>query len=134
MGLKLGTKEWIDAMAEQLRNDATYQQKARGFNSYYQFIFEPGNGINERRACGLYLPVANETWVGEREAGYVMSGTYGVYYQVLQGKLGATMVITTRKLSVRGNLANLLRYNGAINRFVELMRGLDVEFEGEAAR
>ena len=86
-----------------------------------------------RCACDLYLPNANETWVGEREADYVMSGMYGVYYDVLKGKLGQMVAITMHKLSVRGNLANLLRYNGAINRFVELIRGLDIEFEGEAA-
>jgi hypothetical protein len=58
---------------------------------------------------GLYLPDAKETWVGEREADYIMSGPYGVYYDVLRGKLGA------------------------INRFVELMRGMDIELEGDAA-
>ena len=38
-----------------------------------------------------------------------MSGPYGVYYDVLRGKLGA------------------------INRFVELMQGMDIELEGNAA-
>ncbi len=132
MALKLGTQEWIDAIAERLRGDATYQEKAKGFNSNYQFIFEPANGIEERRACGLYLPDAKTTWMGEREADYLMSGPYGVYYDVLKGKLGATVAIATRKLRVRGNLANLLRYTGAINRFVELMQGLDIELEGNA--
>jgi putative sterol carrier protein len=135
MALKLGTQEWIEAMAEQLRADATYQEKSKGFNAYYQFICEPSDGVDERRACGVHLPDAQETWVGEREeSDYVMSGTYGVYYDVLKGKLGATMAIATRKLRVRGNLANLLRYTGAINRFVELMQGLEIEIEGDAAK
>jgi putative sterol carrier protein len=51
---------------------------------------------------------------------------------VLKGKLGATVAIATRKLRVRGNLANLLRYTGAINRFVELMQDLAIELMGEA--
>lgn len=93
------------------------------------------DGVGERRACGIQLPAAQETWVGERDnADDVMSGPYGVYYSVLKGKLGAMVAIATRKLRVRGNLANRLRYTGAINRFVELMQGLDTELEGDAAK
>ncbi len=43
------------------------------------------------------------------------------------------VAIATRKLHVKSNLANLLRYNGAINRFVELMQRMDIELEGDAA-
>ena len=35
------TKEWIDALAEALKADETYQKKAKGFDSSYQFIVEP---------------------------------------------------------------------------------------------
>ncbi len=42
------------------------------------------------------------------------------------------MAIATNKM--HGNLAHLLHYTGAMNRFVELMQGLDIEFEGDAAK
>jgi putative sterol carrier protein len=52
---------------------------------------------------------------------------------VLRGKLGATMAIATRKVHVHGKLANLLRYTKVIKRIVELMLGLYIEFESDAA-
>jgi 4-hydroxymandelate oxidase len=52
----------------------------------------------------------------------------------LRGRLGAKGAIATRKLHVKGNLANVLRYNDAINRFIELMQGMDMAFEGDAAK
>ncbi len=44
------------------------------------------------------------------------------------------VAIASRKLHVKGNLANLLRYNGAINRFIALMQGMEIELEGDAAK
>lgn len=54
-------------------------------------------------------------------------------YDVLKGKLGAMVAIATCKLHTKGNLANLLRYNNAIDLFVELMQGMDIELAGDAA-
>jgi len=48
----------------------------------------------------------------------------------LIGKTSAVRVIATRKARVKGNLAKLFKYTGAINRFVEVMQGLPNEFEG----
>ncbi len=134
MALKIITHEWLEAAAERLRNDDVYQQKSADFPVNFQFICEPSDGVDERRACGLHLPDANALWDGERDVvDYTMVGTYGVYYRVLKGELGATIAIATRRLRVRGNLPKLLKYTGAINRFVEVMQKLDIEFEGDAA-
>ncbi len=128
------TKEWIDALAKALKNDEVYQQKAKGFDSTYQFIIEPvpEKGVTAQRACGLNLPQCDETWEGIRpDTDFVMTASYEVFHQIMTGKMGATWAITTRKAKVKGNLAKLLKYTGAINRYVEVLGQVKGEFEGE---
>ena len=130
------SKEWIDALAEKLRNDDEYQKAAEGFNSIFQFVVEPvpSKGVNERRAVGVRTPQCDETWEGIRkDANFTLSGPYNVFYDVLKGNIGATTAITLRKLRVKGNLVNLLKYKKAIDRFVEVLGEVDTDYEGEFA-
>ncbi|MBU1671240.1 MAG: SCP2 sterol-binding domain-containing protein [Actinobacteria bacterium] len=134
--MKAFSREWIDTLAEKLKNDEEYQKAAVGFDAVFQFIVEPepDRGIAERREVGIVLPTCDETWEGLRDdANYVMSGRYGVYVDVLTGAMGATKAITMRKLKVKGNLANLLKYKRAIDRYVEVLGEVESEFEGDYA-
>ena len=128
------TKEWIDGVAAILKNDEVYQQKAEGFNSSFQFIVKasPKQGVLEQRTCGINLPQCDEIWEGIHEdTDYLMSGPYKTFHSVLKGEMGAIMAITTRKVKIQGNLARLLKFTGAINRFVEALGEIDCEFEGD---
>ncbi len=128
------SKDWIEALAEKLRNNAEYQKAAKGFDSLFQFVVEPvpGKGIRDRYAVGLKAPQCDETWEGTRnDADYTLSGPYNVFYDVLHGKIGVTRAIAMRKLRVKGNLANLLKYKRAIDLFIETLGQVETEFEGE---
>jgi len=130
------SKEWIDALAERLRNDEEYQKAAEGFDAIFQFIVEaePEKGVPGRKTVGIKLPECDETWEGIRDdANYTMSGPYSVYYEVIQGRLGATRAIAMRKLKVKGNLANLLKFKRATDRYVEVLGEVPSEFEGDYA-
>jgi len=130
------SKEWIDALAEKLKDDEKYQEAAVGFDSLFQFIIEPepDKGVSERKEVGIKLPECDETWEGVRDdVDFTMSGRYGVYVDVLTGKIGATRAIAMRKLKVKGNLANLLKFKRAIDRYVEVLGEVDSEFEGDYA-
>ncbi len=131
------TKDWVDALADALKKDEVYQEKAKGFDSYYQFVVEPvpEQGVTEQRACGLKLPQCDETWEGVRpDSDFVMTASYDVFHKIMTGQIGATWAITTRKAKVKGNMAKLLRYTGAINRYVEVLGQVDTEFEGKYAK
>ena len=128
------SKEWIDALAEALRSDENYQKKAEGFDSLYQFIATacPKKGVPESMACGLLLPQATETWKGIREdVDYTMTAPYEVYYKIITGKLNAILALTTRKARVQGNFAKMMKYTAATNKFVEIMKELSAQFEGD---
>lgn len=130
------SREWIETLAEKLKDDEEYQKAAVGFDAIFQFIVEPepDKGIPDRREVGIKLPGCDETWEGIRDdANYIMSGKYGVYVDVLKGEIGATKAITLRKLKVKGNLANLLKYKRAIDRYVEVLGEVESEFEGDYA-
>jgi putative sterol carrier protein len=131
------SKEWIEALAEKLKNDQEYQKAAEGFDSYFQFIVEPdpAKGVSERRAVGLYAPKCDEVWEGIRkEVDYTLSGPYGIFVDILEGRIGATKAMVTRKLRLKGNMTNLLKYKKAIDLFVGSLGEVDTEYEGDYAK
>ena len=128
------TREWIEALAEKLRNNTEYQKAAVGFDSLFQFVVAPTpeKEVKERHAVGLKAPQCDEVWEGIREdADYTLSGPYNVFYDVIHGKIGATRAIAMRKLRVKGNLANLLKYKRAIDLFVKALGEVETKFEGD---
>ena len=128
------SKEWIDALAEILKKDEIYQKKASGFDSSYQFVVQadPKKGIPADLACGLNLPQCDQTWIGIRKnTDYDMTAPIAVFHKIIRGKLGAVLAITTRKARIQGNLARLLKYNGAINRFNQILQEIKTEFPGD---
>ena len=132
--MKIFTKEWIEALAEKLKHDDQYQNVAEGFDSLFQFIVEPEpkKGVTERRAVGLKLPQCDEVWEGVRnDVDYTMSGRYGIFCDVLQGRLGAVKAITMRKVRLKGNLVGLMKFKKAIDRYMEVLGELDNEFDGD---
>ncbi len=135
--MKIFTKEWIDALAEKLKKDKAYQEAAVDFDSFFQFIVEPepDKGVTEKLTVGIQLPQCEETWEGVRDdVDYTLAGRYGIFCDVLQGRLGATKAITMRKLRFKGNMVSLLKFKKAIDRYVEVLGELDNEYEGEYAQ
>ena len=131
------SKEWVDQLAENLKKDEKYQKKTKGFDSYYQLIAEadPDRGVPETRAAGLLLPQATDTWEGVREkVDYTMKAPYEVFYKIFSGELGAMMAITTGKAKVTGNYPKMLRYTAGANMFVQNMKKLATDFEGDFSK
>jgi putative sterol carrier protein len=128
------SKEWVDHLAEQLKQDEKYQKKAKGFNSYYQIVAEadPAKGVTEQRSAGLLLPQATETWEGIREdVDYTMTAPYEVFYKIFTGQLGAILAITSGKAKITGNYAKMMRYTAGANMFVQNMKKMPTVFEGD---
>ena len=135
--MKFLSKEWVESLAEQLRRDEKYQKKAKGFDSYYQLIAEPSpeKGVAERKAAGLLLPQATETWEGVRDkVDYTMTASYEVFHKIFSGELGAILAITSGKAKVTGNYAKMMRYTAGANMFVQNMKKLPTEFEGDFSK
>ena len=72
----------------------------------------------------------DQVWIGQRPTLFTLSGAYGVWVDVLRGKMGATKAITMRKLKTQGPFLQLLQGANRITRWVEILRTIPTEFAG----
>ncbi len=64
----------------------------------------------------------------------MLSGPYGVWVDILRGVLGPTKAFLMRKLRVRGSMMRLLKTSDSTMRWLEILRTIRTEFEGEYER
>jgi len=123
--VKLFTKEWVESMAETLKNDSDFQKKAEGFDSKFQFVAlsDPGAKVKEERACGINLPQCNEVWTVKRpdgEVDVILEGKYGNMAKVMLGQTNLLAAIAVRSVRLKkGSAARLTTYLGAVNIFID---------------
>lgn len=132
--MKLYSEEWINVFIEKLQKDEIFQKKAKKFNAVYQYVIKsiPEKGVESEYRFAVKYPEATEYWIGDHEKpDYIMTSPYSVMHDILTGKTNAIKALTTRKAFVSGNLPNLLRFTGAINRIVAIMQEVPAECEGE---
>lgn len=137
MTVKLGSLEYIEKMREVLNGDAEHRRLAKGETDSYLLVLEPepAKGVTERVIAG-YSMVDGEVadvWLGERKTTFVLSAPYGVWVDILTGKLGPIAAMTTRRLKIRGNILRLLAGSDSTLRMVELLRTIPTELEGKYA-
>ena len=73
-------------------------------------------------------------WQGQRPTTFTFSAPYGVWVDILRGKLGATTAITMRRLKTQGPFLQLLKGANRVLRWVESLRTIPTEFDGEYAQ
>jgi putative sterol carrier protein len=122
------TDEWVQALMDKLNTDQKYAQVARNWEGDMLVLVEPGGALTERR--GYYL----DLWHGkcrnacavepsqEKKAAFTLKAPYGNYMQVIKGELDPMQAILTRKLSVQGNMAVLMRNIPTVLDFVRCCR------------
>ncbi len=135
--MKLATLEYAKKMQEVLNGDAEHRRLAKGETDSYLLVLdpEPAKGVTERLIVGYSMEdgEVKEVWTGERKTTFVLSAPYGVWIDILIGKLGPMAAMTTRRLKIRGNILRLLAGSDSTLRMVELLRTIPTEFEGQYA-
>lgn len=132
--MKLFDPDWAEALANKATNDELFQKKAKKFKYVYQYVVKPNpdKGVNEGYEFWIRFPEATEFGIGRHEKpDFTMTTSYQVFHDILSGKSNAIKALTTRKAFVAGSLPTLLRFSGAINRIVELMKQIPAEGAGE---
>lgn len=128
--MKMFSKEWVEAFNEKLKNDDDFQEKADGFDSKFQFVVEPDPkaGVSENLSFGLNLPPCDEFWCGvrpESDLDIILQGKFGNMQSVMSGKTGLIVALATGKVKLKkGSQTKLVGYMGAVNRFIEIARGV----------
>ena len=136
--MKLATLAYLEAAKQRSNSDPKYLQLARGNNESYTLVLEldPAQGVTQSTVIGFdnLDGKMNQLWVGQRPTLFTLSGPYGVWVDILRGRMGATKAITMRKLKTQGPFLQLLKGSSRIIRWVEILRTIPTEFEGNYAQ
>jgi len=132
--MKLATLEYLEAVKAKSNSDPQYLELAKGNNESYTLVLEPepAQGVKGQIVIGFdnVDGKMNQVWVGQRPTLFTLSGPYSVWVDILRGKMGATKAITMRKLKTQGPFLQLLQGASRIIRWVEILRTIPTEFEG----
>jgi putative sterol carrier protein len=135
--MKLGSLEYLEEAKKRSNADAEYLELAKGNNESYTLVLEaqPDWGVTEQIVIGFdnVDGKMNEVWEGQRPTDFTISGPYGVWVDILRGKMGPTKAIAMRKLRTQGPFLELLQGANRIVRWVEVLRTIPTEFEGDYA-
>ncbi len=136
--MKLATLEYLEEAKQRSNVDAKYLELAKYNNESYTLVLEadPAQGAAETTIIGFdnLDGKMNDVWEGQRPTLFTLSGPYGVWVDILRGKMGATKAITMRKLKTHGPFLQLLAGSKRIIRWVEILRTIPTEFEGTYAQ
>ncbi|MBC7264105.1 MAG: SCP2 sterol-binding domain-containing protein [Chloroflexi bacterium] len=136
--MKLGSLEYLEEVKKRTNADPEYLELAKGNNESYTLVLEPepAQGVAEQIVVGFdnVDGKMNAVWLGQRPTQFTLSGSYGVWVDILRGKMGATKAITMRKLKTQGPFLQLLQGANRIIRWVEILRTIPTEFEGNYAQ
>jgi hypothetical protein len=132
--MKLASLEYLEEVKKRSNADAQYLELARGNNESYTLVLEPEptQGLTGRIVIGFDNADGkmDQVWEGQRPTLFTLSGPYGVWVDILRGKMGPTKAITMRKLKTQGPFLQLLQGGNRIIRWVEILRTIPTEFEG----
>lgn len=133
--LLLGSEDYLEEAKKRINEDETYAELAKDIKDSYTLVMqaESAKGINETLILGFEITNGKMTdvWRGDRKTDFILSAKYGDFVDILTGKLNVTKAFITRKLKIKGSLARLLKTSKATERFVDVLRTIPTEFEGE---
>ena len=134
---KFGSAEYMNEVMKRTNVDAEYERLSKEETGSFTMILgaESEKGIPASIIVGYREEKGKilEVWQGERQTDFVLSGPYGVWVDILIGKLGATKAFVMRKLKVRGDFLRIVKGSDATNRWIEVLRTIPTEFDGSYA-
>ena len=109
------TPEWLQELMEKLNNDDQYAQIARNWEGDMVFKIDADGPLTE--SITYYLDLWHGKYRGvevipedvNRDAVLIMRAPYLNIIKVIRGETQVVQALLTRKISVRGNMALLMR-------------------------
>ena len=136
--MKLASLEYLGEVKKRSNADPEYLELAEGHNASYTLVLEPEpeKDVSEQIVVGFdnVDGKINEVWLEQRPTQFTLSAPYGVWVDILRGKMGPTKAIASRKLQTQGPFLQLLQGANRIIRWVEVLRTIPTEFEGGYAQ
>jgi putative sterol carrier protein len=132
---KFPSNEWLQALEEKLNTDQKYAQTARNWEGDMLFAIEPADPSEKevRYYLDLWHGKCRDAYVVEEgqeiKAVFTLRGSFDNYLRLLKGELDPMQALLTRKLSVQGNMAVLMRNVPTVLDFVRCCREVTDSFE-----
>jgi putative sterol carrier protein len=125
--------DWLNELHEKINNDEHYGNIAKKWEGDMIVVVEPEGNLKERMIFYLDLwhgkcrGVALLKDPAEKQAAFVLSATYDNIKRIMTGKLDPMQAMLTRKLSVKGNMAVMMRSVPTVLDFVRCARDITVD-------
>jgi putative sterol carrier protein len=131
---KFPTLEWLQALDEKLNTDEKYAQIAHKWEGDMTVVVEPGGPITEEKRYYLDLWHGKCRKASVLEAAQVVTPVFALrapyenYVRLLKGEFEPMQALLTRKISVQGNMAVLMRSVPTVLDFVRCCREVTDSF------
>jgi putative sterol carrier protein len=125
--------EWLNELDAKLNSDARYADIAKKWEGDMTIVIEPEGNLTERKTYYLDLwhgkcrGVAELKDASEKKAAFVLTSSYENIKRIMTGNLDPMQAMLTRKLSVQGNLAVMMRSVPTVLDFVRCAREITSE-------
>ena len=125
---------WLQVLEEKLNSDEKYAQVARNWEGDMLCIIEPGGALKEPLIFYLDL------WHGKCRSSSVLEeldgmkpvltlkASYDKFVPLLKGQIDPMQALLTRKVSVQGNMALLMRNVPVVLDFVRCCREITTDY------
>jgi putative sterol carrier protein len=116
--------EWLQDFIDYLNGDEEYAKTAKRWEGDLMFDVQPEGALKE------HIRIYMDLWHGKcrggrmvpegekQDAKFVLKAPFGNFVKVLKGELDPMQAMMSRKLSVKGNMAYMMRNVPVVLRFV----------------
>ena len=136
--IDFGTHAWLEQLQIELNNSAGYADAAKNWEGDIYFIIE-ARGSSLEKDIYMYIDlwhgqcrqIAIPSTPDEYSPEYIFSGTVKTFKQIVIDGLDPMKAILTRKLSLKGNMAKIMRNVKAANQLVQCCTHVPTKFPPE---
>ena len=134
MAITFGTQDWADALKKAIDSSQAYKEAAKKWEGDMYIIVDPDSSYNHRHIVFLDL------WHGEcREASgiedegtkspkYRIFGPFTNMKKILDKEIDPVRAMMTGKISVKGDMGQIMRMPRAAVELVNCMTSFETEF------
>jgi putative sterol carrier protein len=131
------TDAWIKRLGEACNTSERYREAARNWEGDLYFIVEPGGERTEPvyMYIDLYHGRCRQAFVPDDYTSlnpeFYVSGPVSVWKDIAERRLDPIKALLTRKLSLKGNMAKIMRNVKAANALLDCSTSFETEFPPE---
>ena len=127
MSYKVPSPEWVVEFEKQINTSDAYANAAKTWEGDITLVIEGGPGIYLDLWHGKCRGVAALNDPAEKQSAFLLSATYENIKRIMTGKLDPMQAMLTRKLTVKGNMAVMMRSVPTVLDFVRCARDITTE-------